>query len=337
MRAALDEAGAVGLHSASPSDDVARRAERAAHLARLGALSAAKQAPIAEPLRELTDPERRPRHRYRSLPPDLLNFQPDAPVALDRAALITNLCHARKGSAPGRSGYTRPNCSAFFARAKVPAPIAAAISLGRLVALRKPSGGARGLVVGDLLRRLVARTLAQQFSQQLNAACHPHLYALSTRTGAEALVHTLQAKTQADPHLTVLSVDISAPYDTASREAMLSALREVPQASALMPFVRLWYARESVYIWAAGSQAHRITQAEGGEQARSHFGSSHGKLKPSGSMQSRICSCPPSPWYGPCLQPSDSGAGMAIRWLAHHYNLQLPCRQRAAKAWRMRH
>ena len=46
---------------------------------------------------------------------------------------------------------------------------------------------------------------------------------------------------------------------------MLSAL-QVPQASAPMPFVRLWYARESVYVWAAGSQAHRITQAEGGEQ-----------------------------------------------------------------------
>ena len=60
----------------------------------------------------------------------------------------------------------------------------------------------------------------------------------------------------------MLSVDISAAYDTVSREAMLSALREVPQASV----VRLWYARESVYVWAAGSQAHRITQAEGGEQ-----------------------------------------------------------------------
>ena len=134
------------------------------------------------------------------------------------------------------------------------------------MALRKPSGGSRGLVVGDLLRRLVARTLAQQFSQQLDAACHPHQYALSTRTGAEAPVHTLQAKTQPDTHLTVLSVDISAAYDTVSREAMLFALREVPQASALLPFVRFWYAREFVYVWAAGSQAHRITQAEGGEQ-----------------------------------------------------------------------
>ena len=194
LRAALDEAGAVGLHSGSIIDDVARRAERAAHLARLGELSAARQALIAEPLappsdstlRELTDPERRPPHSYRPLPPDLLDFQPDAPVAIDRAALLTNLRRARKGSAPGPSGFTAEmlrlvlddeeatlafaDAATLLARAQVPTAIAAAIALGRLVALRKPSGGSRGLVVGDLLRRLVARTLAQQFSQQLDAA-----------------------------------------------------------------------------------------------------------------------------------------------------------------------
>ena len=99
-------------------------------------------------------------------------------------------------------------------------------------------------------RRLVARTLAQPFSQQLDAACHSKQYALSTRAGAEALLHSLQTKTPADSHLTVHSVDISAACDTVSREAMLFALREVPQASALMLFVRLSYARESVYVWA---------------------------------------------------------------------------------------
>ena len=62
----------------------------------------------------------------------------------------------------------------LLARAKVPAPITAAIALGRLAAFRKPSGDAREVVVGDLLRGLVARTLAQQVSQQLDAACHPY-------------------------------------------------------------------------------------------------------------------------------------------------------------------
>ena len=118
-RAALDEAGAVGLHSASPSDDVARRAERAAHLARLGELSAARQALIAEPLaptsdstlRELTDPVRRPPHPYRPLPPELLDFQPEAPVALDRAAAHARAPHLCQAD-------TLPKCSASFSMMK---------------------------------------------------------------------------------------------------------------------------------------------------------------------------------------------------------------------------
>ena len=48
---------------------------------------------------------------------------------------------------------------------------------------------------------LVARTLAQQLSNDFEAACHPHQDAVSTRAGGEALARTLQARTQADPHL----------------------------------------------------------------------------------------------------------------------------------------
>ena len=62
------------------------------------------------------------------------------------------------------------------------------------------------------------------------------------------------------------SAVLAAAYDTVSRESMLAALHEVPQASALLPFVRLWYARESAYVWAAGPLTHRITQAEGAEK-----------------------------------------------------------------------
>ena len=98
----------------------------------------------------------------------------------------------------------------LLARGQVPEPAVAGLALGRLVAITKPGGGTRGLVVGDALRRLVARTLAQQFAEHFETACNPHQYALSTRAGAEALVHTLQARTQADPSLTVLSVNAAA-------------------------------------------------------------------------------------------------------------------------------
>ena len=82
----------------------------------------------------------------------------------------------------------------LLARAKVPSSATAALWLA--------DGWS---VVDDLLRRVVARTLAQQFSRQLDGACQPHQYAPATRTGAQVLVHSLQAKTQADPQFTVLA------------------------------------------------------------------------------------------------------------------------------------
>ena len=120
------------------------------------------------------------------------------------------------------------------------ASLLAGLALGRLVALSKTGGGTRGLVVGDFRRRLVARTIAQQFAADFEAACNPHQYALSTRAGAEALVHTLQARTQADPSLTLLSVDAAAAaYDLVSREAMLTSLRDTPSTLPVLPFAML--------------------------------------------------------------------------------------------------
>ena len=62
------------------------------------------------------------------------------------------------------------------ANAEIPAEIMSAIRLGRMTALRKPSGGVRGIVVGDVLRRLVARTVAQVLGNNFKAATAPHQY-----------------------------------------------------------------------------------------------------------------------------------------------------------------
>lgn len=126
-----------------------------------------------------------------------------------------------------------------LARADIPTPTAKALGLGRMVALQKPSGGVRGLVIGDFLRRLVARSIAQQFAATFDNACHPHQFALATRAGSEALLHSLQLSTEADPNLTILSVDGTGAYDHISRNAMLTALHQTPDANAALPFVRL--------------------------------------------------------------------------------------------------
>ena len=90
------------------------------------------------------------------------------------------------------------------------------LRLGRLIALQNPRGGVRGIVVGDVIRWLVGRSLAQQLSKAVEAATAPHQYALSTRAGTECVVHVLQVFTEMDPQTTIVSIDGVGAYDSIS-------------------------------------------------------------------------------------------------------------------------
>ena len=70
-----------------------------------------------------------------------------------------------------------------FARGIIPVPVLEAIRMGRMTA----SGGVRGIVVGDMIRRLVSRTLAQQLAPAVEKATAPFQYALTIRAGCECI------------------------------------------------------------------------------------------------------------------------------------------------------
>ncbi|OLP77529.1 hypothetical protein AK812_SmicGene42397, partial [Symbiodinium microadriaticum] len=159
--------------------------------------------------------------------PDRHLLVPEVPVALDRAALLSNVCQARKTAALGPSGRTAESIRLVLDDEEAASLPVMSPSSPRLVFPSRPLLPCqlvawlrtRGCVVEDFLRCLVARALAQPFASHFQAACNPHQYALSSRAGAKALVHTLQARTQADAHLTVVSVDATAAYDLFSRES----------------------------------------------------------------------------------------------------------------------
>ena len=119
---------------------------------------------------------------------------------------------------------------------------------GTLTALLKSSGKVREIVAGDSLQRLVTRTLSKQYGSEMEAACWPHQYALSTRAGTECVAHLHRTALEEDPENTVLSLDGIGAYDTIRRKAMLQKLRTLPGASA-MPFVLLSYGSSSEYLW----------------------------------------------------------------------------------------
>ena len=123
----------------------------------------------------------------------------------------------------------------ILAGGEVPDNVATALRRGRMTALQKPGGEVRGIVAGDVIRRLVARTIAQQLSETVERTTAPFQYTLSTKAGCECVAHALQGLTDLDPEATVLSIDGISAYDLISRRAMLTALANVDRGEQVLP------------------------------------------------------------------------------------------------------
>ena len=136
-----------------------------------------------------------------------------------------------------------------------------------MTALQKPGGGVRGIVAGDVVRRLVARTISQQLSSAVESATAPFQYALSTRAGCECVAHALQASGEVDERATIMSIDGTRAHDLISRRAMLSGLAQIEGGREVPPFVKLFYGAPSQYWWEdEAGVVLEIDQGEGGEQ-----------------------------------------------------------------------
>ena len=105
----------------------------------------------------------------------------------------------------------------------------------------------------------------QQLGPAVEAATAPFQHALSTRAGCECVSHALQALCDMDEDATITSIDGISAYDTISRRAMLQGLEKVPGGSAASPFMRLFHAEPSTYLWQDDvGTTHRIHQRAGG-------------------------------------------------------------------------
>ncbi|CAK0791015.1 unnamed protein product, partial [Prorocentrum cordatum] len=213
------------------NEELRSRCERARELIRLGEVSAARQALTASAvapgtqatLDELRDPARRLQQPREQLSERAARAPPQGLTSLEPDRLLTNVRRSRRGAAPGPSGMSGEqlqtllddehccdllhHAATLLARAEIPGPVAEALRLGRLTALRKSNGRVRGIVTGDVFRRLVARTLAQQVGEEVEQATAPFQFALSTRAGTECVAHLVQTLTQGDPAATVVSID----------------------------------------------------------------------------------------------------------------------------------
>ena len=125
-------------------------------------------------------------------------------------------------------------------------------------ALRKANGGVRGIVVGDVLRRLVARAIAQQIGATIECATSPYQVCIEDpgRVRVRFPTHS-QTLLDLDPRTTVLSVDGVGAFDLTSRNAMLAGLvAHLEEGDKLLPFVRLFYSSPSTILWEDDARDH---------------------------------------------------------------------------------
>jgi hypothetical protein len=159
------------------------------------------------------------------------------------------------------------NVAESIANAEIPKRIATAIALGNITALQKEDGGVRGIVTGDTTRRLVSRSLAQQYGSQIEEACFPFQFALGTRAGTDAAVLFLRTYLENNPGKVLVSIDGIGAYDHIYRASMLEKLADTPGAKEMLPFVSLFYRETSTYLWTdENGDVLEIKQGEGGEQ-----------------------------------------------------------------------
>ena len=86
-------------------------------------------------------------------------------------------------------------------------------TLATFTALQKKDGGVRGIATSTTFRRLVAKTFAKQLSKQVEVACAPFQFALSTRAGVDCVRHTVRVMTEGNPDATLLSINGVGAYD----------------------------------------------------------------------------------------------------------------------------
>ena len=198
------------------------------------------------------------------IPPDILNAAPVEPLVLDAEDFARNIRSAKRGAAGSPSGMTADHlrlileseldthafCRAAqeFARAQVPPDVVAVLRMGRITALQKPGGGVRGIVCGNIVRRLVARTIAQKISPAGLEATSPFQYVLVQRR-EESLLHIQSSLSPIWTAVLQFCPLTGFCFDLISRAAMLDGMAQIRGGEAVLPFVLQFHSQPSQYFW----------------------------------------------------------------------------------------
>ena len=150
----------------------------------------------------------------------------------------------------------------FCAAGHVPMEIRPYLAGACLTALPKPDGGARPIAAGEILRRIVAKTLAKKAIPQVAASFMPYQYGVGVKQGCERIAHQLRRLLEINknnPDFVGVKVDMANAFNRMARQQMILAVNNAP---GLARWVVVCMAQHSV-LWFGSS---RLSSEEGGQQ-----------------------------------------------------------------------
>ena len=266
-------------------DEQERRGRAAQSRIQQGQVSRARHELTGTPLpkneqtfRELRD--RRPREQVRPIPREVLEFNPSVPCRW-RCARLWIVCEVRQPAVLLDPVVARTRCQkcasmiqkshnscSWQQRMWQGAPhleVSQSFMLATMTAISKRDGGVRGIATGTVFRRLVAKTFARQFGAEVEKACAPFQFALSTRAGMDCVGHAIRAMTDQNPQATVLSIDGIGVYDHVLRSVMM--VGGSPTAPGVGSFCPVHPRTPTRCAWEDEHGTRReVVQHEGGEQ-----------------------------------------------------------------------
>uniref|UniRef100_A0A0G4IEJ2 Uncharacterized protein n=1 Tax=Chromera velia CCMP2878 TaxID=1169474 RepID=A0A0G4IEJ2_9ALVE len=191
---------------------------------------------------------------------------------------------APKGSAQGVTGWRYEHLSYFLprdgsaqarilriatclARGDAPVGFISLLAGGRCFALNKNARGTevRPIVVGDVLRRWVTRTILLEFGIQFEQHLAPLQFTVRTRAGTEKLFRCVQTCLQWSPSSAVLNLDALNAFNAYNQQVIMDQVHtHFPQ---LYSFFALWYGTPSDLVFRDRlGLLRRITYEEGVQQ-----------------------------------------------------------------------
>jgi hypothetical protein len=132
--------------------------------------------------------------------------------------------------------------ASFIAFGRVPSRSTPLLSASRLIALSKPTGGIRPIVIGECLLRVVGKAICRQLRPAFSSIHAPMQRSVGVASGAHALVASLHTLREAFPTRAILQTDISNAFNTISGRVIFEELHDSKGPLVyLLPFLFSFY------------------------------------------------------------------------------------------------